>query len=45
MDDMQICEVLYGEVKALQVNQKVSGSNPTKCLAGVRDPTVLRGSQ
>ena len=41
--------VLWGEwpsvLKFCDQNRKVPGSNPTWCLAGLRDPTSLRGSR
>ena len=41
--------VLWGEwpsvLKHCDQNRKVPGSNPTRCLAGLRDPTSLRRSR
>ena len=37
--------VLHGGLRCCTQNQKVPGSKPTICLAGLRDPTSLQGSQ
>ena len=40
--EVTFLHLLFGESGL--VNRKVPSSNPTRCLAGCRDPTSLRGS-